>query len=58
MVYLGCSGRDHGTLVALRQTDGTDRWSFTDQNSTVYEPALVGDMVYAGSNDNRIYGLC
>ncbi|WP_248897003.1 PQQ-binding-like beta-propeller repeat protein [Haloplanus halobius] len=56
-VYLGCSGRDHGTLVALRRADGTERWSFTDENSTVYEPALADGMVYAGSNDDRLYAF-
>ncbi|GAB6860156.1 hypothetical protein JCM17092_02450 [Haloplanus litoreus] len=56
-VYLGCSGRDHGTLVALDRSDGTERWSFTDENSTVYEPAVTADMVYAGSNDNHVYAF-
>lgn len=56
-VYLGCSGRDHGTLVALDRTDGTERWSFTDENSTVYEPAVTDDAVYAGSNDDHIYAF-
>ncbi len=56
-VYLGCSGRDHGTLVALDRTDGAERWSFTDENSTVYEPAVTDDAVYAGSNDDHIYAF-
>jgi len=56
-VYLGCSGRDHGTLVALDRADGAKRWSFTDENSTVYEPAVTDDMVYAGSNDDHVYAL-
>ena len=56
-VYLGCSGRDHGTLVALDRGDGTEQWSFTDENSTVYEPAVTDAAVYAGSNDNHIYAL-
>lgn len=56
-VYLGCSGRDHGTLVALDRTDGSERWSFTDENSTVYEPAVTDDAVYAGSNDDHVYAL-
>jgi len=56
-VYLGCSGRDHGTLVALDRSDGGERWSFTDENSTVYEPAVTADAVYAGSNDNHVYAF-
>jgi len=56
-VYLGCSGREHGTLVALGRSDGAERWSFTDENSTVYAPAVIGDMVYAGSNDNHVYAF-
>jgi len=56
-VYLGCSGRDHGTLVALDRSDGTERWSFTDENSTVYDPAVTDDAVYAGSNDNHVYAF-
>lgn len=56
-VYLGCSGRDHGTLLALDRADGTRRWSFTDENSTVYEPAVADDTVYVGSNDNHVYAL-
>jgi glucose dehydrogenase len=56
-VYLGCSGRDQGTLVALDRTDGAERWSFTDENSTVYEPAVTDDAVYAGSNDNHVYAF-
>jgi len=56
-VYLGCSGRDHGTLVALDRADGTEWWSFTDQNSTVYEPAVTAETVYAGSNDDRLYAF-
>ncbi|AXG10525.1 outer membrane protein assembly factor BamB family protein [Haloplanus rubicundus] len=56
-VYLGCSGREHGTLVALDRRDGTERWSFTDENSTVYEPAVTDDAVYAGSNDNQVYAF-
>ncbi|WEL27323.1 WD40/PQQ-like beta propeller repeat containing protein (plasmid) [Haloferax volcanii] len=56
-VYLGCSGRDHGTLVALDRGDGTEQWSFTDENSTVYEPAVTDDAVYAGSNDNHVYAF-
>jgi outer membrane protein assembly factor BamB len=56
-VYLGCSGRDHGTLVALDRSDGAERWSFADENSTVYEPAVTDEMVYAGSNDDRIYAF-
>jgi outer membrane protein assembly factor BamB len=56
-VYLGCSGREHGTLVALDRSDGSERWSFTDENSTVYEPAVTADMVYAGSNDNHVYAF-
>jgi len=56
-VYLGCSGRDHGTLVALDRADGAERWVFTDENSTVYEPTVTDDMVYAGSNDNHVYAL-
>jgi len=56
-VYLGCSGRDHGTLVALDRSDGAQRWSFTDENSTVYEPAVTDDRVYAGSNDNHVYAF-
>nr|WP_276277186.1 PQQ-binding-like beta-propeller repeat protein [Halomicroarcula sp. SYNS111] len=57
VVYLGCSGREHGTLVALDRGDGTERWSFTDENSTVYEPAVTDDAVYAGSNDNHVYAF-
>jgi outer membrane protein assembly factor BamB len=56
-VYLGCSGRDHGTLIALGRANGTERWSFPDGNSTIYQPAPADDMVYAGSNDNRVYAL-
>ncbi|WP_338739546.1 PQQ-binding-like beta-propeller repeat protein [Haloplanus salilacus] len=56
-VYLGCSGRDHGTLLALDRSDGSERWSFTDENSTVYEPAVTADMVYAGSNDDHVYAF-
>jgi outer membrane protein assembly factor BamB len=56
-VYLGCSGREHGTLVVLDRSDGSERWSFTDENSTVYEPAVTADVVYAGSNDNHVYAF-
>ncbi len=56
-VYLGCSGRDHGTLVALDRSDGAERWSFTDENSTVYEPAVTDETVYAGSNDDHVYAF-
>jgi len=56
-VYLGCSGREHGTLVALDRADGAERWSFTDENSTVYEPTVTDDAVYAGSNDNHVYAF-
>ncbi|WP_251342900.1 PQQ-binding-like beta-propeller repeat protein [Haloplanus halophilus] len=56
-VYLGCSGRDHGTLVALDRSDGAERWSYADENSTVYQPAVTDDAVYAGSNDDRIYAF-
>lgn len=56
-VYLGCSGRDQGTLVAFDRSDGAERWSFTDKNSTVYEPAVTANMVYAGSNDNHVYAF-
>jgi glucose dehydrogenase len=56
-VYLGCSGREHGTLVALDRSDGTERWSFADENSTVYEPAVTDNAVYAGSNDNHVYAF-
>lgn len=56
-VYFGCSGRKHGIPVALHQSDGAERWSFTDENSTVYEPAVTDDAVYAGSNDNHIYAF-
>jgi outer membrane protein assembly factor BamB len=56
-VYLGCSGRDHGTLVSLGRADGAERWSFADGNSTVYEPAVTDGMVYAGSNDDHVYAF-
>ncbi|MFB6122047.1 MAG: PQQ-binding-like beta-propeller repeat protein [Haloferacaceae archaeon] len=56
-VYLGCTGRDHGTLVALGRSDGTERWSFTDGNSGVYEPAVTDGFVYAGSNDDHLYAF-
>jgi len=56
-VYLGCSGRDHGSLVARNRSDGAERWSFTDENSSVYEPAVADGMVYAGSNDDTLYAF-
>ena len=56
-VYLGCTGRDHGSLVARSRTDGSERWSFTDRNSGVYEPALADGVVYAGSNDDNLYAF-
>jgi outer membrane protein assembly factor BamB len=56
-VYLGCTGRDHGRLVSRSRSDGAERWSFADENSTVYEPAVAGDRVYAGSNDDTLYAL-
>jgi outer membrane protein assembly factor BamB len=56
-VYLGCSGRDHGRLVSRSRADGAERWTFADDNSTVYEPAVAGDRVYAGSNDDSLYAL-
>lgn len=56
-VYLGCTGRDHGSLVARSRADGSERWSFTDGNSGVYEPALSDGVVYAGSNDNNLYAF-
>jgi outer membrane protein assembly factor BamB len=54
-VYLGCSGRDTGRLVALDRSDGTERWRVTDDNSTVYQPVLADGTVYAGSNDDTLY---
>jgi outer membrane protein assembly factor BamB len=56
-VYLGCTGRDHGTLVARRRRDGAEEWRFADQNSGVYEPVLADDRVYAGSNDDTLYAF-
>ncbi|AXG07586.1 hypothetical protein DU500_14745 [Haloplanus rubicundus] len=56
-VYLGCTGRDSGRLVSCSRTDGAERWTFADDNSTVYEPAVAGDRVYAGSNDDTLYAL-
>jgi outer membrane protein assembly factor BamB len=56
-VYLGCTGRDYGRLVARRRTDGAEQWSFADGNSGVYEPVLAGDRVYAGSNDDSLYAF-
>jgi outer membrane protein assembly factor BamB len=56
-VYLGCSGRDHGRLVSRSRGDGAERWTFADENSTVYEPEVAGNRVYAGSNDDTLYAL-
>ncbi|WP_284014715.1 PQQ-binding-like beta-propeller repeat protein [Halobaculum litoreum] len=56
-VFLGCNGTDAGRMIAVDKRDGTERWTFTDGNTTVYEPALADDSVYAGSNDNRVYAL-
>lgn len=56
-VYLGCSSRDHGTLVARSRDDGAEQWSFTDRNSSVYQPVLAGDRVYVGSNDDTLYAF-
>lgn len=53
-LFLGCSGRDAGRLVAHARDDGSPRWSYTDDNSTVYQPVLAGDRVYAGSNDGAL----
>ncbi|GAB6861771.1 PQQ-binding-like beta-propeller repeat protein [Haloplanus litoreus] len=36
---------------------GAERWSFTDENSTVYEPAVTDGWVSAGSNDDRVYAF-
>lgn len=54
-MYLGCSGRDTGRLVALDRSDGTERWRVTDDNSIVYQPVLADGTVYAGSNDDTLY---
>jgi outer membrane protein assembly factor BamB len=56
-LYLGCTGREHGSLVARSLADGSERWSFTDENSGVYEPALADGVVYAGSNDDNLYAF-
>lgn len=56
-VFLGCSGTDAGRLIALDKTDGAERWTVTDENSSVYEPALADSVVYAGSNDNHVYAF-
>jgi outer membrane protein assembly factor BamB len=56
-VFLGCNGTDAGRLIALDRVDGAERWTFTDENSSVYEPALADGAVYAGSNDDHVYAF-
>ena len=56
-IYLGCNGRDSGRLVARSQQDGSERWSFTADNRSVYEPVVDEGTVYAGSNDNTLYAF-
>lgn len=56
-VFLGCNGTDAGRLIAIDRSAGTESWTFTDENSTVYEPALADGGVYAGSNDDHVYAF-
>jgi outer membrane protein assembly factor BamB len=56
-VFIGCNGTEAGRLIALSKSDGTETWTFTDGNSTVYEPALADGAVYAGSNDDHLYAF-
>jgi outer membrane protein assembly factor BamB len=56
-IYLGCNGRDSGRLVSRSRQDGSERWSFTADNRSVYEPVVDDGTVYAGSNDNTLYAF-
>ena len=42
---------------ALDAETGEPRWIFTTRGRIDSSPAIVGDRIYVGSNDGRLYGL-
>ena len=59
MVFVGSAfdGNTIGTVTALSTIDGTVVWSFSTGAEVASSPAVVGNVVYVGSEDNNVYAL-
>jgi outer membrane protein assembly factor BamB len=46
-----------GTVYALNATNGDKLWNYTTESSVDSSPAVVGGVVYIGSEDGNVYAL-
>lgn len=53
MVFVGTDV----AVVALATSDGTEVWSFRNGAEVASSPAVVGNVVYVGSDDTNVYAL-
>ncbi len=55
MVYFG--SLENHTLYALDAASGTKKWAYPTGGPIVSSPAVVGGVVYVGSEDNTLYAF-
>ena len=59
VIYItsGNSLQDETTLYALRESDGSQLWSYPIASESTDDPILVGNVIYIGADNGVVYAL-